>query len=1088
MERKVDSRSFRDGAVKKLYSPKILANKKSSAFPGIRSAIPRSGHPGHHAGTQRGRLKELRIRCVARKFLYLWIRKTFGRVFPSKARCYYKQRVLRKVFEEWKGEWWVSQREWKLCVRADCYYRYYLYSLMFQTWRTYVHQQQDMRNKYTRAENYDAKQKIRRAWKSWLIYVVFRRTKFQMQTTALEFRQQSILWAWWSEWRRQLGQIRVGRALCASAVKHRALSLKLQAWSRWQEQLLHVQRERQKLVCAVKHHQHWQKRRCLKAWLDYLQARRVKRQQNAAAPVLERLAVSDRAEGGERAAPLTAGCLGPPQKNIATQVCQVVVTAYAEEARQAAATGQSRQALPAENPARSLPGVEETVAMAPAGERPGGQSSTLPQGDIREASICYLVAEDVSASRTPLGRENGHPSRGAAAPVQVLVHVAPAGGSTSPGAAVASSGPCPPPPGEAQDGFLHLEGERPRAQIREDGRGAGGSVPLSSAPARGLAPVEGVPDSAGRRAAEADARRPAPPAHPAAPGAAHLGGLPEPRAERPSRGGGQGEPAPEAAAAVCVTSLEGECSGLHGGSKENLSSEGSLPKGPVPQGLDPVAGGRSGADLLPGAGGLCPPGGPAGAGEGLSQDLVSALAGPGPEGSPAASPAGEGGAALLSAASAAGPGPLESAPPRLRQEEAAAEAGRPAPGPDTQPVLLPPVATPAGEQAAGAAGHSSGPVALGLLASGKGVGCVAGLRAGEEEEEGEAGAGGAGLPPAAPPGGRHLPPAVHSGHEGPPAAAACPAAGAAEPFAPQGSSHDVPTSCWSPCRARGPWGGGSLGGQGPETPRERDLGLAPPTGSSLTRPFSEKAQTVPVPSSALPQPGALPSASGLKLVPMASTGPQLLPPSSFMPCGVGPPTEASAWLTSPGLMPQAPLSLASVPDSRLLLPEALTGGHGSETAGVHLRSVSAWVPSIQPGPSWERGQDQVHCPVALGHSDLEAELESIQRQLQDYQSMKQSLRSYQRQASSLRRWLELSREEPRPEDQEAEQQVQEELQEVRSPAPLGGALAVLPLSTAILPCPQVELQAQQLAAELQARRQPVSTCIARVQALRRALC
>lgn len=48
-----------------------------------------------------------------------------------------------------------------------------------------------------------------------------------------------------------------------------------------------------------------------------------------------------------------------------------------------------------------------------------------------------------------------------------------------------------------------------------------------------------------------------------------------------------------------------------------------------------------------------------------------------------------------------------------------------------------------------------------------------------------------------------------------------------------------------------------------------------------------------------------------------------------------------------------------------------------------------------------------------------------------------TLRSYQRQASSLRRWLELSREEPRPEDQEAEQQVQEELQEVRSRAILG---------------------------------------------------
>jgi len=77
--------------------------------------------------------------------------------------------------------------------------------------------------------------------------------------------------------------------------------------------------------------------------------------------------------------------------------------------------------------------------------------------------------------------------------------------------------------------------------------------------------------------------------------------------------------------------------------------------------------------------------------------------------------------------------------------------------------------------------------------------------------------------------------------------------------------------------------------------------------------------------------------------------------------------------------------------------------------------------------------------------------------------MKQNLSSCQRQARSLRRWLELSHEEPRPEDQEAERQVQEELQEV-------------------------ERQIQQLASELQAQRQPVSACIARVQALRQALC
>uniref|UniRef100_A0A2K6F814 SFI1 centrin binding protein n=1 Tax=Propithecus coquereli TaxID=379532 RepID=A0A2K6F814_PROCO len=220
--------SFRDGAVKK---PKILSSKKPPAFSGIRREAPSASllvqYHASHTWTRRGRLKELRIRF------------------------YYEQRILRKVFDEWKEEWWISHHEWKLCVRADCHYRYYLYNLMFQTWKTYVHQQQEMRNKYIRAESH----------------------------------------VWWSEWRQRLGQVRVSRALHASAMKHRALRLQLQAWSQWREQFLHDQREKEKMVSAAKHHQHWQKRRFLKAWLEYLHIRRMKRQQNEMAERFHRVTV-----------------------------------------------------------------------------------------------------------------------------------------------------------------------------------------------------------------------------------------------------------------------------------------------------------------------------------------------------------------------------------------------------------------------------------------------------------------------------------------------------------------------------------------------------------------------------------------------------------------------------------------------------------------------------------------------------------------------------------------------------------------------------------------------------------------------------
>lgn len=131
--------------------------------------------------------------------------------------------------------------------------------------------------------------------------------------------------------------------------------------------------------------------------------------------------------------------------------------------------------------------------------------------------------------------------------------------------------------------------------------------------------------------------------------------------------------------------------------------------------------------------------------------------------------------------------------------------------------------------------------------------------------------------------------------------------------------------------------------------------------------------------------------------------------------------------------PQVPRTLACDPDPHLLLPEDFTGS----------RARSSLVSEA-------------------GHTDLEAELEGIQQQLQHYQTTRQNLWSCQRQASSLRKWLELNQEEPRAEDHDAEQQIQKELEEV-------------------------ELQIQQLSGELQAQRQPIRSCIARIQVLQQAL-
>ncbi|XP_013208838.1 protein SFI1 homolog isoform X1 [Microtus ochrogaster] len=270
MEKKIDSRSFRGGVVKNPCSPKALSLKKSAALSAIQRKLPRSCHPPYSHASQnwvQHRLRELR------------------------SRFFHERKILQKAFGEWREEWWVSQREWKLCLRADCHYRYYLYNLMFQNWKTFVQQRRQMRKGLHRAERHDRKQKMRQAWKSWLIYIVARRTKLHMQSTALELRQWSVLRFWWSKWRWQLAQAQADRALYTAAVKHRAQSLQLQAWSRWQEQLLNSQQERGKVVTAVRHHQRCQKQRSLKAWLQYLHICRVKRWQNEMAAQFHRVTV-----------------------------------------------------------------------------------------------------------------------------------------------------------------------------------------------------------------------------------------------------------------------------------------------------------------------------------------------------------------------------------------------------------------------------------------------------------------------------------------------------------------------------------------------------------------------------------------------------------------------------------------------------------------------------------------------------------------------------------------------------------------------------------------------------------------------------
>ncbi|KFV19713.1 Protein SFI1, partial [Tauraco erythrolophus] len=208
---------------------------------------------------------------LARKFFYLWAKKTFGQILPSKARYFYDQKILEKTFGEWK-EWWTVGRERKLSLRADSHYRDLLHNLIFKAWRAYVCQQQGKRNKYYVAESHAKKQKLLRTWQCWLVYVGVRRTKREMRSVALATS--------WAAWRRRRYQNCAGHKMSVLALQHWAQSLQFRAWLQWRELYLYSQNDKQKETRAVTHHQHWELKRCLEAWLGYLNLCRAKKHQN----------------------------------------------------------------------------------------------------------------------------------------------------------------------------------------------------------------------------------------------------------------------------------------------------------------------------------------------------------------------------------------------------------------------------------------------------------------------------------------------------------------------------------------------------------------------------------------------------------------------------------------------------------------------------------------------------------------------------------------------------------------------------------------------------------------------------------------
>ncbi|XP_050397513.1 protein SFI1 homolog [Patella vulgata] len=236
----------------------------------------RNYRPGY-TWNRGGRLKELRIRYIARKFLYRWMKNVFGRVLPSTALQHYKRIIIRKVFDAWYDDWWEVRQEWRLLIRAECHYRYVVWGRIIAAWKEYVYLCRVRNAKMCKAKshyNNTILSKVSIAWKTYILHQKHSKKKSQI---ALRQRQEVLVRNAWRKWLAEMSNCDHYREMDSIALQFWSYRLQAEHWFIWIEKFQNRLKEKQKMELASRYHQQSLKKTCLTKWLGYHKQRRVKK-------------------------------------------------------------------------------------------------------------------------------------------------------------------------------------------------------------------------------------------------------------------------------------------------------------------------------------------------------------------------------------------------------------------------------------------------------------------------------------------------------------------------------------------------------------------------------------------------------------------------------------------------------------------------------------------------------------------------------------------------------------------------------------------------------------------------------------------